>query len=798
MPTSPADSLSCQAILGAIDCGVVVHGPDGAILASNNKARSLLGLTADQLHARTSFDPAWHTLRADGSVFPPEDHPVIVSLRTGARIEGVVMGVVRPGGPGGSDSGAPQDLVWLNVTSDPLHTEAGAVRQVIVTFSDVTAQRAAEAARRSEHDLLKQITATALMGIVVLGDDGTVRLANARAQELLGGSVRLETGAPTAPDPLGRILPVAAVRAQAGRGPVWSHRTTALGADDRRRQLSINGTRLQATDDTPGSCVFSIHDITASEAAQRARAVSEQRLSLAVWAADMALVEWTVEGELSIDQAWLRRRGWGSAPVPDTIQGWRRALAPEDVARINASRDLHFAGKAPSIDVEFELPTPRHVVARLVARVVAHHPDGRPRRVAGMLADVTAEHEARERQRANQTQMVESAAFQATARVTGGVANDFNNLLVGMLGAVDQARERLPADHRIATELSLIEESASRAARLTRELLAISGHGRFRLGPVDLGALVQDLVPLANAAAKSRARLRIKVLPDLPYVEADPGQLRQMLLHLINNAVEAVDPAKGVVQLRVKPRTLGPEDGQWVGQPPREPTDFVCLSVRDNGRGVLPEQRAVIFQPFTTFRDGHRGLGLAAVLGMVRGHGGHLSFESDVSKGTTVTVALPTVPAPAPAPQPADPSEAPPVAGARVLVVDDEPVVLRIAAHQLTEAGFAVTTATDGAEGLALWRTAGPFDVVVSDLSMPVLDGEGLVRALRADDPDQAILVISGYSRSEVVGRMVGAGDVEFLAKPFAPRKLVHWVRALAAQARERAAAARAPGDPAR
>ena len=766
----PPDSL-LSAVLGALHCGVVVHGRDGSIESANAIALALLGLTEAQILGRDSFDPRWFTVTASGAPFHPSGHPAEHARTTGKPVTSVVMGVARPGH---------DELVWLLVSAQPLLDKHQQVERVVVTFADISEQRALQVERDREHALLDEIMSTVLAGILVLDPEGTIRFANRRAEELLelhhtgtqnrtynDPHFRITTlaGEPFPPE----ALPFARVRAT--KAPVWDVKHFVEHPTGDRRLLSVNGAPILDGNGELRSLVFALHDLTASDAVQREKVVLEDRLALAARAADLALVEWVVNGPLRIDEAWLRRRGWGDGPIPNTVPGWREVLAPADLALINAARDEHFAGHKPSIDVEFRLPMAKRVVARLVARGRAPDSNGRLTLVTGILFDVTAEVEAAERERALHQRTLDAARFDSVARVTGGVAHDFNNLLMGILGATAQASDALDDAHPACAHLDAVQDTAQRAAGLTRELLAISGHGRFHLAPLDLGQLCRELMPLANLSTLRRGSLNLTVAPHLPFVEGDAGQLRQLLLHLISNADESLPYGRGKVNVRVMKRVLGPDSGTWVGGRVPQGDAHVCVTIDDNGHGADPDSVSKLFQPFFTTREGHRGLGLSAVLGMVLGHRGCLSFDSSPGEGTFVLIGLPAVPPPAPAPAP--PPRAPFQGTARLLVVDDEPVVLSIVTRKLQSEGFDVTTATNGAEALKVWHDTGPYDAVVSDLSMPVMDGEGLVRALRSDHPNLPILLLSGYSRSEVIGRMVGAGAVEFLAKPFAPRQLV-------------------------
>ena len=385
--------------------------------------------------------------------------------------------------------------------------------------------------------------------------------------------------------------------------------------------------------------------------------------------------------------------------------------------------------------------------------------------VAGMafLADVTEA-------RALESRLNRAQTLESLGTLAGGVAHDFNNLLVGILGGADVARQELPPGHPAQESLRIVTEAAQRAGGLCRQLLAFAGRAEPRLEPVHLGALVRETADLLGVSAGRRRTLRCQVEPDLPDVMGDPHQLRQVLLNLVTNAAEAsgagdaISLSAGQVVLDAQAlRTFQFGDAGEAGR-------WVQLQVTDLGHGIAPAVLARIFDPFFSTKASGRGLGLAATLGVVRRHGGCIRVESELGSGTTFTILLPPSTrseSTRPAPSPDRPSDQLRLQG-RVLVVDDEPTVRRVARRILSGLGLEVTEADDGLAGAAAVE-ADPsrYALVLLDLTMPGLDGVGALARIRAAAPGLPVILASGYAQEEARARLRELRVTELVEKPY-------------------------------
>lgn len=372
-----------------------------------------------------------------------------------------------------------------------------------------------------------------------------------------------------------------------------------------------------------------------------------------------------------------------------------------------------------------------------------------------------------------QTQKLESLGVLA-----GGIAHDFNNLLVAMLGQSSLALAKLPVDSPARSHVEKVIRAAERAADLTKQMLAYSGRGRFNIKTLDINDLVSENISLLEAGIPKKVRLITQLTHGLPLIEADKGQLQQVIMNLILNAAEAIEGSNGTVT--VSSCLVSGEElltFQWPdnSRPPLH-QQFVLVEVEDNGKGMDPETLSKIFDPFFTTKVTGRGLGLAAVLGIVRGHKGALKVVSDLGRGTRFRILFPSTEA-AP-PPPAPPAELPfnqhQQRYGTILVIDDEEPVREALVDILEDTGLMVLTAPDGETGVRTYQSHFPdIDLVILDHSMPGMTGEETFRELQLINPSAQVIISSGYDRSEVTRHFSDLGLAGFLQKPYSANQLV-------------------------
>jgi signal transduction histidine kinase/ActR/RegA family two-component response regulator len=375
-------------------------------------------------------------------------------------------------------------------------------------------------------------------------------------------------------------------------------------------------------------------------------------------------------------------------------------------------------------------------------------------------------------------QVLHAQKLESLGILAGGIAHDFNNLLVGILGHAELARADVAGSAPVLESLDAIVKASEKAADLCRQMLAYSGKASHVVRPTDLGGMLREIPALMKAAISKSIRIRDQVQPDLPPVLADVTQMHQLMLNLITNASEAIGDAPGVITLSTGIGNYTAEEMQRSASGRRLPPGlYEYFEVSDDGCGMNEETRLKIFDPFYSTKFTGRGLGLATVLGIVRGHGGAINVKSAPGEGTSVQVLLPvTETAPS---EPAAPV-APDVetSKATILVVDDEEIVLGVAEAMLRRAGFEVQRALGGARALDMFRQdPARFDLLLVDLTMPDVGGFEVFRQVRAVREDLPVLLYSGYDEQETTGRLAGQRLTGFIHKPFSARQLVDKVR---------------------
>ncbi len=449
-------------------------------------------------------------------------------------------------------------------------------------------------------------------------------------------------------------------------------------------------------------------------------------------------------------------------PEVSWIESWRRDQRPAAMRALSQALN----GATARFDAAFADAThePKWLEVSLTPLTGE---GGAVTRVLCITRDTTAARRAEEKLR--QTARLESLGVMA-----GGIAHDFNNLLTGILGNASLLRETAAEEDRpLADDIVL---AAERAADLTRQMLAFSGKGRFQICRTDLCALTAEIVRLVRPSIERNVDIRLD-LGENCFIEGDPGQLQQVIMNLAINAGEAMEGREGAIVIRT--RRLHAERGwltSYFTAPEAEPGSYVLLEVSDNGKGMDEETKSRIFDPFFTTKFTGRGLGLAAVSGIVRGHNGLLRVHSVPGEGTSFLILFPSLgrdrPVEGPAPDVAAQDRG------TILLVDDEEIIRRIGAEVLRRHGYTVRVAANGAEAVRTVREhPGEFDAIVLDMLMPLMNGEEALRAIRELDAEVPVIVCSGYNEVEVFRRFTAQKVGSFLQKPYTAARLLEKVR---------------------
>ena len=519
-------------------------------------------------------------------------------------------------------------------------------------------------------------------------------------------------------------------------------------------------------------------DVTERVRAQQALQQSEARLRDLLDAVSAAV--WVSDGRnaLFVNAEMERLTGYSRDEL----------LAPGFLASLIAEEDIpvmlrHFERRLQGLEqvsrFTIRISTRSGELRHLRVAASPFQFDGRDATILSAL-DTTDLVRAEEERRRLDLQVQQTQKLESLGVLAGGIAHDFNNLLVAILGNAGLALMELPPESPARQTVLAIETAAQRAAELTRQMLAYSGKGKFVIEQLNLSRVVEEMAHLLEISVSKRAVLKYRFAPDLPAIEGDATQLRQIIMNLITNASDAIGDRSGVISVSTGLidadaaylKTAYMDDDLPEGQ-------YVYLEVADTGIGMDAETAARIFDPFFTTKFTGRGLGLAAVLGIVRSHRGAIKLSTAPGRGTTFTILFPAAGAPAPPdPAPAPETASAPLPRAVILVVDDDETVRAVTRRMLELSGFTVLLAADGAEAVALYRERPGIDLVLLDLTMPAMDGEETFRELRRLDPGVRVILTSGYSEQDAADRFAGTGLAGFIQKPYRPQDLIEKVRA--------------------
>ena len=439
------------------------------------------------------------------------------------------------------------------------------------------------------------------------------------------------------------------------------------------------------------------------------------------------------------------------------------------------------SGQPVDVEETFVIGGVSHTM--ILSRFLLRERDGAAYAMCTIATEITQVKRGEEERRLFSEQLQHTQKLESLGVLAGGIAHDFNNLLTSILGHASLALDEMPEGSDSADDIERIVQTAQRAAGMTKQMLAYAGRGKFVLAAVDLRSLVTQMSQLLQVSISKKVELRYDMAPGIPAIEGDPAQLQQVVMNLITNAAEAIGDQVGSITLRIDAVHLAAGKPTGGGDAEFLPAgEYVRLVVADTGSGMDPATVGRIFEPFFTTKFTGRGLGLAAVQGIMRSHRGTLTVDSAPGEGTRFTVYFPAVAGAAlpieaaPAPRPARNGRG------TVLVVDDEESIRVFARRALERAGYRVLDAPDGAFAMEQFRdNPGEIGVVVLDMTMPVMDGRQVLGQLRAMDSNVRVVLSSGFSEHDLSVRG-DAGDEQFLQKPYLVGELLDSVRAVMAR----------------
>ena len=540
------------------------------------------------------------------------------------------------------------------------------------------------------------------------------------------------------------------------------HDVTCKGGTIRRIEF-----RLAAIEGDLALVLF--NDVTTTRETERAL-LDEVSFSKAIIenAADGICVCHRVDAEPHVHfTVWNRRMEEITGYTIEQIneRGWYQTMYPDAEVREAAIARMDRIREGDNLNGE-EWPIARAdgtTIPLGISTSVVRTRDGSAH-VLGIMQDLSARRRAEAERLEFETRVQQAQKLESLGVLAGGVAHDFNNLLVAVLGNADLALDDLPRDSPVRENLEEIRAAATRAAELTQQMLAYAGRNRIALRPVNLNDVLTELKPLIQSCVSSKTALVVRMTDQLPLILADVAQLRQVIMNLVTNAAEALPDHRGSVAVETRVERV--DSGALLEPETKEPLPegtYVSLRVRDTGVGMSSADRDRAFEPFFTTKFSGRGLGLPAVIGIVRRHNGSVRVETAVGRGSCFEVLIPTAVASDDATRTTEHW----CGKGLVLVADDEEWVRKTTKRMLERLGFDVIEAVDGED--ALMRASAhqsELRAVLLDITMPRMDGPQALRELRQRTPELPILMMSGFTEDDVKSQGVGSASA-FLQKPF-------------------------------
>lgn len=530
------------------------------------------------------------------------------------------------------------------------------------------------------------------------------------------------------------------------------------------------------SDERP-SFVAIVRDITKRKEAENSLADSEERFRTLANHAPVGIFRTDANGGcVYVNKRWsqITRLEFASA----LGEGWFSALHPDDI-EVVAEHWQNLTNHDTEFSLDYRFLSPDKTISYVSGQAIALY-DANHKRIGfiGTVADNTERKRLEEERQMIERKLLDTQKLESLGLLAGGIAHDFNNLLTAIMGSASLASLELPSGSPVQDHLSRIDDGSVQAANLCKQLLAYSGKGRFIVKNLSLNQIIEESMHLLQISTSKKAVLAYDLYDNIPAIEADPTQIRQILMNLVINASEAIGDASGVISIATGLTRVDQDylSGTIVMDELPDGT-YASLEISDTGCGMPPEVVKKVFDPFFTTKFTGRGLGLAAVIGIVRGHHAAIKVYSESSRGTTFKLLFPIVLG-----EIDFPTQEPHEIHLHqrkgcVLIVDDEESIRTMIAQMVQKLGFDLEMAPDGREAVELFRKdPKKYDLVLMDLTMPHMNGELAFAKMRNVNPDIPIVLMSGFNEEQASSRFKGKGLSGFLEKPFNFAKLIELV----------------------
>jgi len=676
------------------------------------------------------------------------------------------------------------DDTWVRASAYPLPgLNSTGQRLYLHTLIDTTAEHRSRRALADSEERYRILAETAQDMIFIIDADDRIEYVNQTAAQQFGLTPEELIGKPRSevfpPELAAQQKSQLAAVLRTGT-PMSIESETRFG--DRTTWLSTTLVPLPGDDGVPRAVLGISRDITARrDAEERAKATARRFEELFALSPTITYsVEPTEEG---LRTTWISRNvsnvlGYDAeaALEPDW---WSRNVHPEDVAQSDMDDAITLSQGWVLAEYRFR-HADGHYLWLLDERRLVNGDDGKLREIVGAVLDITERKTAEAALKESERQLHQSQRMEAIANLAGGIAHDFNNHLTAIGGYAALLLQEQPPGHAGHADLLEVRRGADAAADLVRQLLAFSRRQTLMPRPIDLNDTVRRMSRVLERILGEDVSLETLLTAEKATIEADPSQIEQVILNLISNARAAM-PSGGRVTLETSEGAL--DEAYAAHYPEAASNDYVILTVTDSGVGMTPEIQARAFEPFFTTKSQGvgTGLGLSTVYGIVRQSGGHVTLHSEPEHGTTLRVYLPKTPLDLAAPARTETEDEVRHGGSEtILVVEDEPAVLRFAERVLLRLGYTVLTANSPAEAFDVSdRHEADIHLLLSDVVLPQMGGRQVSEELSRRRESMRTLFMSGYTRDAIVrdGRL--EPGITLLQKPFTPDELANKVRSV-------------------
>jgi len=763
-----------QTLFESMSQGVVFQDSKGVITSANPAAQRILGLSLDQMQGLTSVDERWKSIHEDGSNYPGDTHPAMLALKTGKKIVNQIMGIFHP---------EKNSFVWLEIDAEP-HFKPGEKTpfEVFSTFTDITRQKISEEKNRAwiEHSPACTKIVDLDFNLQYMSSSGISGLNIDDIDEFYGKPYPLHFYPDSFKTPMIRNL-----KKVKETGTIVKQEASVLSFDG--EELWYHSTLVPVNDknDELDHIMIVSLDITERKRVENELQKSHSLMASIIESPDNIIIfaldkDYNYVSFNEAHKVEMKKIYNADIQIGQFIFSYMPNKEDQLKAEVNYKRVL--CGERFIVIQKYGFAEKR-IWYELSFNPIKDN-TGIVSGFTIFSQNITARRQAEEDKLNFEKQIQHSQKLESLGVLAGGIAHDFNNILMGIMGYTDLAMYEIRPVSPAYEYVQGIGETTRKAAGLVKQMLAYSGKGKFSLEPIDLNEVIEETVQMLNVSISKKAVVKYNFSPTPVLMEGDPAQLRQIIMNLTINASEAIEEKSGVIALTTGTMycdrryidATGFEAQLALTNKLREGM-YGFLEVSDTGIGMSKQTINRIFEPFFTTKFTGRGLGLSAILGIVRGHHGIVKIYSELGKGTTFKILFPLF-------DNSGTNSSKSVATndksmtwqgqGLFLIADDEEAIRSVAKHMIQKLGFEILTAENGREAIEVFsQHADKIVGVLLDLTMPHKDGAEVYQAIKQLNPDINVILSSGYNEQDATQKFIGKGLAGFIQKPYGSADLL-------------------------